>query len=79
MYRGSPFSYICSCGREFTHPGGLKNHQNACIKRKKRLSSVLARAKERAEGSNAPNIGAELDDGGEITVEADTITEETVC
>jgi hypothetical protein len=69
MYRGSAFSYICSCGRSFTQPGALKYHQNACIKRKKELSNVLARAKERAVSVNiAPE--AQIDDGGAVEANA---------
>lgn len=35
----------CSCGRSFTTPGAIKNHQNACTSSKKRLSDVLENAR----------------------------------
>jgi hypothetical protein len=46
MERGSPFSQVCSCGKECTTPGSLRNHQKTCKKSKKRLSNALAKAKE---------------------------------
>jgi len=41
-----PYSETCTCGRIFTTPGAMKNHQNSCTTSKKRLSAVLANAKE---------------------------------
>jgi hypothetical protein len=35
----------CSCGRIFTTPGAMKNHQNSCSTSRKHLSTVLASAK----------------------------------
>lgn len=36
----------CVCGRTFTDPGGFTRHEKSCRKGKKRLSGVLAKAKE---------------------------------
>ena len=38
-------SIQCSCGRDFTQLNAYTNHQWTCKKRKKNLSSALARAK----------------------------------
>jgi len=40
------FHNICACGRLFSQGGGLKNHQRSCLKTKKCLASVFAKAKE---------------------------------
>jgi len=70
MYPGSAFSVVCSCGREFTKPGALKNHQNFCVKRKKRLSNALAKAKELAATTDPPKYDLEPEfGGGDSTVE----------
>jgi Plavaka transposase len=50
MDRGSSFGQVCSCGREFTQPGSLRNHQKTCKKSKKRLTIALAKAKELIAG-----------------------------
>jgi hypothetical protein len=42
----SAASYDCSCGRTFTQPSALKNHQNSCRTTKSRLSAALSKAKE---------------------------------
>ncbi|KAG1813081.1 hypothetical protein EV424DRAFT_1541839 [Suillus variegatus] len=40
------YSTICPCGRSFAQLNAYVNHQRTCKKRKKHLSSALAKAKE---------------------------------
>ena len=40
------WSQECICGRVFTTPQGISAHHNSCPKTKKRLASVLDKAKE---------------------------------
>jgi hypothetical protein len=40
------YSTICKCGRSFAQLNAYANHQRTCKKRKKYLSSALAKAKE---------------------------------
>ncbi|EGO28346.1 hypothetical protein SERLADRAFT_413311 [Serpula lacrymans var. lacrymans S7.9] len=40
------FHQVCTCGRSFLHIAAFSKHQKMCLKGKKRLSSVLSRAKE---------------------------------
>jgi hypothetical protein len=40
------FSVICPCGRCFSQLNAYANYQRTCKKRKKHLSSALAKAKE---------------------------------
>jgi hypothetical protein len=42
----SAWSQVCDCGRTFSSPQAYSCHKRTCQKTKKRLSSVLARAKE---------------------------------
>ena len=59
------FSERCVCGRTFSQPYALTNHQRACKKRKSRLSSALAKAKEfwvnrKRPRLNTPDAGLTL-------------------
>lgn len=56
------FTERCVCGRTFSQPYALTNHQRSCKKRKSRLSSALAKAKDlwtsrKRPRSNAPEAG----------------------
>ena len=39
-------AYSCHCGRAFTQPAALKNHQNSCKTNKSHLLAALKKAKE---------------------------------
>jgi hypothetical protein len=59
------FSERCVCGRTFSQPYALTNHQRTCKKRKSRLSSALAKAKDfwinrKRPRLNAPEAGLTL-------------------
>lgn len=59
------FTQACVCGRGFSDLGAFTRHQKACGKGKKRLASVLAKAKEVYQGKRArlapPNMRFGLD------------------
>ena len=46
MDRDCAVGQVCFCGRQFTQPGALKNHQKTCKKSKTRLLNALAKVKE---------------------------------
>ena len=42
----NPLLQVCICGHSFSDPGAFKRHKKNCHKGKKRLSSMLTKAKE---------------------------------
>jgi hypothetical protein len=52
------FSERCVCGRTFSQPYALTNHQRTCKKRKSRLSSALAKAKDLWVNRKRPRLKA---------------------
>lgn len=62
MERGSPFNYVCVCGRAFQGPGPLNKHGRACKSRRRRLVVSLTRARETDSTNSAlTEIGNCLD------------------
>lgn len=45
-YSTTTYNETCSCGRIFTHPAALKNHQNICLINRKKLSTALDGARK---------------------------------
>jgi hypothetical protein len=59
--------YSCPCGRSFTQPAALKNHQNSCKSTKSHLSAALAKAKEAYAAEKSARESARLSKSSEFT------------